>query len=185
MASMELRYSLVPLLLLLLLTWPVTARQEVEVLLDVKNALDPQGMVLMSWQAGGQPCSGDFEGVLCDPGSYLAIKPIYLAKSVVGIYAKLTSGNDISFVVVVGCCLGLRGESCQHFITRAVVDRLHTRRLGGALSAHWRLPAFQRAAWRHPSLAFHLDKPHRFVPQLEPLLWRHPSSAGPDAKLTR
>jgi hypothetical protein len=95
LASMELRFSLVPLLLLLLLTWPVTARQEVEVLLDVKNALDPQGMVLMSWQAGGQPCSGDFEGVLCDTGTYLAIKSIYLAKSVVGIYAKLTSGNDI------------------------------------------------------------------------------------------
>lgn len=65
---MELRYSLVPLLLLLV-TWPVTARLEVEVLLDVKNALDPQGMVLMSWQAGAQPCSGAFEGVLCDTGT--------------------------------------------------------------------------------------------------------------------
>ncbi|KAG0632235.1 hypothetical protein M758_1G314200 [Ceratodon purpureus] len=62
---MELRHTLVPLLLLMF-TWPVTARLEVEVLLDVKNALDPQGMVLMSWQAGAQPCSGAFEGVLCD-----------------------------------------------------------------------------------------------------------------------
>lgn len=62
---MELRHRLVPLLLLLV-SWPVTARLEVEVLLDVKNALDPQGMVLMSWQVGGQPCSNAFEGVLCD-----------------------------------------------------------------------------------------------------------------------
>lgn len=56
--------------LLLLVTWPaaawVPARPEVEVLLDVKAALDPHGLVLDSWQTGVQPCSGAFDGVLCD-----------------------------------------------------------------------------------------------------------------------
>lgn len=43
------------------------SRPEVEVLLDVKAALDPHSEVLVSWQAGEQPCSaGAFEGVLCD-----------------------------------------------------------------------------------------------------------------------
>lgn len=76
---MELRHRLVPLLLLLV-SWPVTARLEVEVLLDVKNALDPQGMVLMSWQVGGQPCSNAFEGVLCDSGADNLAIP-YFSKS--------------------------------------------------------------------------------------------------------
>ncbi|KAG0621099.1 hypothetical protein M758_4G269000 [Ceratodon purpureus] len=57
-------------LILLLVTWPAAAwmpaRLEEDVLLDVKAALDPHGEVLMSWQAGGRPCSGAFEGVLCD-----------------------------------------------------------------------------------------------------------------------
>nr|APU94880.1 leucine-rich repeat receptor-like protein kinase [Pohlia nutans] len=43
----------------------VPARLEVDVLLDVKAALDPHSEVLVSWQAGGQPCSS-FEGVLCN-----------------------------------------------------------------------------------------------------------------------
>lgn len=61
--------------LLLLVTWPaaawVPARPEVEVLLDVKAALDPHGLVLDSWQTGVQPCSGAFDGVLCDSGDKL------------------------------------------------------------------------------------------------------------------
>jgi len=45
------------------------SRPEVEVLLDVKAALDPHSEVLVSWQSGGQPCNaGAFEGVLCDAG---------------------------------------------------------------------------------------------------------------------
>lgn len=67
---MTLLMRIVPVLLLI--SWSavhawVPARVEVDVLLDVKAALDPHGEVLVSWQAGGQPCSsGAFEGVLCD-----------------------------------------------------------------------------------------------------------------------
>ncbi|XP_073394077.1 probable receptor-like protein kinase At2g42960 isoform X2 [Physcomitrium patens] len=67
-ASSELMH-LVPLLVLLF-TWPAAAwvseRLEVEVLMDVKAALDPDGLVLESWKRGGQPCSGSFEGIFCN-----------------------------------------------------------------------------------------------------------------------
>lgn len=43
-------------------------RPEVDVLMDVRNALDPQGVVLVSWKQDVSPCSGSFEGILCDPG---------------------------------------------------------------------------------------------------------------------
>ena len=72
-------------LILLLVTWPAAAwmpaRLEEDVLLDVKAALDPHGEVLMSWQAGGRPCSGAFEGVLCDTGYNL----VCMNKSIVEI----------------------------------------------------------------------------------------------------
>lgn len=72
-ASSELMH-LVPLLVLLF-TWPAAAwvseRLEVEVLMDVKAALDPDGLVLESWKRGGQPCSGSFEGIFCNSGDKL------------------------------------------------------------------------------------------------------------------
>jgi hypothetical protein len=66
---------LAAVVVLLLVTWPAAAwmpaRLEEEVLLDVKAALDPHGEALVSWQAGGRPCTGAFEGVLCDSGDNL------------------------------------------------------------------------------------------------------------------
>lgn len=82
---MTLLMRIVPVLLLI--SWSavhawVPARVEVDVLLDVKAALDPHGEVLVSWQAGGQPCSsGAFEGVLCDAGdNYLVNSFIILCE---------------------------------------------------------------------------------------------------------
>lgn len=73
----QLRVPVVGWLILILIAWRaavakawgVPTRPEMEVLLDVKAALDPHGEVLKSWQAGWQPCTnGAFEGVLCDAG---------------------------------------------------------------------------------------------------------------------
>lgn len=80
---------LVAFVQLLLVTWPATAwmsaRLEVEVLLDMKAALDPHGTVLMSWQAGERPCSGAFEGVLCDTGDTLSQLHCFCAKQLLTI----------------------------------------------------------------------------------------------------
>jgi hypothetical protein len=48
-------------------------RPEVDVLMDVRNALDPQGRVLVSWKQDVSPCSGSFEGILCGPGECTAL----------------------------------------------------------------------------------------------------------------
>lgn len=48
-------------------------RPEVDVLMDVRNALDPQGRVLVSWKQDVSPCSGSFEGILCEPGECTAL----------------------------------------------------------------------------------------------------------------
>lgn len=48
-------------------------RPEVDVLMDVRNALDPQGIVLVSWKQDVSPCSGTFEGILCEPGECTAL----------------------------------------------------------------------------------------------------------------
>ena len=58
------------LMLLVVATWAnwAHARTELEVLLEVKAALDPRDNVLMSWGKGRHHCDGSFEGVGCNSG---------------------------------------------------------------------------------------------------------------------
>ncbi|KAJ7523867.1 hypothetical protein O6H91_18G065800 [Diphasiastrum complanatum] len=42
------------------------ARDEADVLLEMKTVLDPEGNVLRSWTTGTDPCGGNFTGVTCN-----------------------------------------------------------------------------------------------------------------------
>ncbi|KAK1325463.1 putative leucine-rich repeat receptor-like serine/threonine-protein kinase [Acorus calamus] len=61
---------------LLLLTFcspqAVHGNSEVEVLMEIKAALDPHNHILSSWTSEGNPCNGDFEGVACDEHGMVA-----------------------------------------------------------------------------------------------------------------
>ncbi|XP_054810043.1 probable leucine-rich repeat receptor-like protein kinase At5g63930 isoform X2 [Prosopis cineraria] len=57
-------------LFLLSLAFPclqfVRGNEELRALMELKSSLDPEGKVLGSWTSGGDPCSGSFQGILCN-----------------------------------------------------------------------------------------------------------------------
>ncbi|KAJ7559059.1 hypothetical protein O6H91_04G068000 [Diphasiastrum complanatum] len=48
------------------------ARGEIDVLLEMKTALDPEGGILTSWTIGKDPCGGSFLGVACNDKGHVA-----------------------------------------------------------------------------------------------------------------
>ncbi|XP_006857826.2 somatic embryogenesis receptor kinase 1 [Amborella trichopoda] len=61
------------LLLLLLLRFSLThGNEEAETLMAMKSALDPDNRLLGSWTKGGDPCSGEFQGVACNENGKVA-----------------------------------------------------------------------------------------------------------------
>ncbi|KAJ7530662.1 hypothetical protein O6H91_14G013300 [Diphasiastrum complanatum] len=82
--------------LLLILSWETIAdaRDEVQVLLEIKAALDPHGQVLHSWEKGKSPCNGDFLGISCnDAGDIanLSLQGRGLSGSIPAVVAELAS----------------------------------------------------------------------------------------------
>lgn len=71
---------------------------EVEVLMEVKAALDPKGEILYSWVKGGDPCSGSFDGVACNEQGKVAN---------VSLQGKGLSGSIPSAVGKLRCLTGL------------------------------------------------------------------------------
>ncbi|CAL0312932.1 unnamed protein product [Lupinus luteus] len=57
-------------LFLLVVAFPnphmVYGNAELRALMDLKSSLDPEGKLLSSWTNDGDPCSGSFEGVVCN-----------------------------------------------------------------------------------------------------------------------
>jgi len=50
----------------------VESSVEIEALMEIKAALDPKGVILQSWVADRDPCSGVYEGVACNENGKVA-----------------------------------------------------------------------------------------------------------------
>lgn len=57
---------------LILLSPSLSSITELDTLITIKNSLDPENRVLISWNSHSDPCSGTFEGVACNEQGYVA-----------------------------------------------------------------------------------------------------------------
>ncbi|GAV64854.1 LRR_1 domain-containing protein/Pkinase_Tyr domain-containing protein/LRRNT_2 domain-containing protein/LRR_8 domain-containing protein [Cephalotus follicularis] len=69
---MDFTLLLFSLLLLFTKQTLVCANTELQALMDMKSALDPQDQLLASWTKNGDPCDGSFQGIACNEKGQVA-----------------------------------------------------------------------------------------------------------------
>ncbi|KAL9434945.1 hypothetical protein AB3S75_021248 [Citrus x aurantiifolia] len=66
-------FSLYVLTLFLSVTYTLSSTSEVDILMQIKDSLDPENRLLTSWTPNADPCSSDsFDGVACDENGRVA-----------------------------------------------------------------------------------------------------------------
>lgn len=66
-------FSLYVLTFFLSVTYTLSSTSEVDILMQIKDSLDPENRLLTSWAPNADPCSSDsFDGVACDENGRVA-----------------------------------------------------------------------------------------------------------------